>query len=158
MKRTQTQVHCPKGGNSTAKWPECLLTQGKAHSNAARRLTLSLCGWAVAPRPVLDLQSGPQWKRNIFYIKGIFSAIFPSFLIEMNENPRNPIHRVQLGSACVDSKGGRLSEDGLQWSLIGLFGGPDWNMPMVRAWDVGLCRISVWWNDPSAVQGRSYPA
>ena len=26
-KRTQTQVHCPKGGNNTSKWPECLPTQ-----------------------------------------------------------------------------------------------------------------------------------
>lgn len=50
MKRTQTQVHCPKGGNNTAKWPECLPTQGKGHSNAARRLTLSSGGRAVAPR------------------------------------------------------------------------------------------------------------
>lgn len=90
--------------------------------------------------------------------KGIFSAVFPSFLIEMNENPRNPVHRVQLGSACVDSKGGRLSEDGLQRSLIGLFGGPDWSMPMVKDWNAGLCRISVWLNGPSAALGRSYSA
>lgn len=58
----------------------------------------------------------------------------------MNENPRNPIHRVQLGSACVDSKGGQLSEDGLQRSSIGLFGGPDWSMPMAWDWNAGCAR------------------
>lgn len=97
------------------------------------RLTLSHCGWGAAPRDSSEgCPGGKEFTDN-------FLAIFPSFLTEMKKAPKKYcLQKIQLGSVCVSWEGGRLSEDGLEGSLISLFGGPDWNVPMVRDWNAEL--------------------
>lgn len=62
VKRTQTQVHCPKGGNNTSKRPGCLPTQGKGNGNAALKRAFSHCvGWQL-PGQSLSSRGMQRWK------------------------------------------------------------------------------------------------
>lgn len=64
-------------------------------------------------------------------LKAMFSAAFHSFLTDRSKNPRNPV----CSKSSLEVPVFIVKQGGC---LIGLFGGPDGNAPMVRDWNAGL--------------------
>lgn len=108
VKRTQAQVHRPKGGNNTSEWPEWLPTQRKGNSSAVLGVTpphcggrANLCGPGCSNQAqTLSPRGAPWWRRS----SRVSSLAFYFFLDKNKREPKKYcLQRIGHGGGCVHS-------------------------------------------------------